>query len=68
MVDFLYQVRLYHWLDVDCCAVVVQSFAAVEDYAVLLLVEPDLLKQEFLLVDEVLKSILDLHILAVEDY
>ena len=52
----------------DCCAVVVQSFAAVEDYAVLLLVETDLLEQEFLLVDEVLKSIFDLHVLAVEDY
>lgn len=67
MVDFFEEVRFDDGLDVDCSAVVVQSFAADEDYAVFLLVEADLLEQKFLLVDQVLKSVLYFHVLAVED-
>lgn len=68
MVDLFKEVRFDYGLDVDGCAVVVQPFAAFEDYAVLLLVEADLLEKELLFVDEVLKSVLDFHVLAIEDY
>lgn len=68
MVDFFEEVRFDDGLDVDCSAIVVQPLVAVEDDAVLLLVEADLLEQEFLLVNEVLESVLDFHVLAVEDY
>lgn len=51
MVDFFEEVWFDERLDVDCSAVVVQPFAADEDYAVFLLVESNLLEEEFLLVD-----------------